>query len=71
MGKKKGATATSGDSYRINEVCTFQVHYRKRIGGRLKPSGSKSITKADMNVSLEDGLKIVRLGIEAFKGVRA
>ena len=66
---KKKRTVAKGDSYRINEVCTFQVHYRKRIGGRLKPSGSKSITKADMNVSLEDGLKIVRLGIEAFKAL--
>ena len=51
------------------EVCTFQVHVRKRDrSGRLAPTGSKSITVP--NISLPDGLKIVRLGIEAFRVTR-
>mgnify|MGYP001595898853 FL=1 len=51
------------------EVCTFQVHIRKRDrSGRLAPTGSKSITVP--NISLPDGLKIVRLGIEAFRTAR-
>ena len=51
------------------EVCTFQVHVRKRDGtGRLASVGSKSITVP--NISLHDGLKIVRLGMKVFEAAR-
>ena len=59
----------SGESFVADQVCTFQVHSRKRVKGRLRPEGSKSITVE--NVSLADGLRIVRLGIEAFKTARS
>ena len=55
-------------SFAADQVCTFQVHSRRRVAGRLKPMRSKSITVE--NVSLDDGLKIVRLGIDAFKAAR-
>ena len=52
-------------SFAADRVCTFQIHPRRRVAGRLKPMRSKSITVE--NVSLNDGIKIVRLGIEEFK----
>ena len=55
----------SARSFAADQVCTFQVHSRKRVAGRLKPVRSKSITAE--NISLADGLKIVRLGIDAFR----
>ena len=55
----------SSKSFAAERVCTFQVHSRRRVAGRLKPMRSKSITAE--NISLEDGIKIVRLGIEEFK----
>ena len=58
----------SGESFSADQVCTFQVHPRKRIGGKLRSMASKSITVE--NVSLTDGLKIVRLGIDAFRAAR-
>lgn len=58
----------SAKSFAADQVCTFQVHSRRRVAGKLKPIRSKSITAE--NISLADGLKIVRLGIEAFKTVR-
>lgn len=52
-----------------HQVCTFQIHMRRRDRtGRLKPVRSKSITFE--NISLDDGIRIVRLGIEAFKAAR-
>ena len=58
-----------GESFVVDQVCTFQIHSRKRMKGRLRPDGSKSITVE--NVSLADGLRIVRLGIEAFRAARS
>ena len=65
MEKKKRKVVISGESHEVDEVCTFQVHSRRRVAGRLKPMRSKSITVE--HVSLDDGIKIVRLGIEEFK----
>ena len=65
MVKKKRVIAISGESqHEVDEVCTFQVHPRKRTDGRLKSTKSKSITVE--NISLHDGLKIVRLGVDLF-----
>ena len=48
------------------EVCTFQIHMRRRDkAGRLKSIRSRSVTVT--NISLKQGLKIVQLGIEAYK----
>ena len=58
----------SGESFAADYVCTFQIHARERVRGRLTPMGSKSITVE--NVLLAEGLKIVRLGVEAFKAAR-
>ena len=58
----------SAMSFAAEQVCTFQVHSRRRVAGRLKPMRSKSITAE--NISLADGLKIVRLGIDAFRTAR-
>lgn len=65
MGKKKREVAISGEFHEVDEVCTFQVHSRKRVQGRLKPMRSKSLSVE--NVSLEEGIKIVRLGVDLFK----
>lgn len=65
MEKKKRAIAISGESHEVDEVCTFQVHSRKRVQGKLKPVRSKSLSVE--NVSLEEGIKIVRLGVDLFK----
>ena len=58
----------SGEQFHTDHVCTFQVHARRRVNGKLKPLRSKSITVR--NVSLKDGLEIVHLGVEAFKTSR-
>jgi len=58
----------AGESFTADQVCTFQVHSRKRVNRLLKSIRSKSITVE--NVSIEDGMKIVRLGIEQFKAGR-
>ena len=68
MGNKKRTVAISGESHAVDEVCTFQVHPRKRVGGRLKSMKSKSLSVE--NVSLDEGIQIVRLGIDAFKTAR-
>lgn len=65
---KRKRIAISGESFTADYVCTFQVHPRERVRGRLVPMKSKSITVE--NISLMEGLKIVRLGIEAFKAAR-
>ena len=58
----------SARSFAADQVCTFQVHSRRRVAGRLKPMRSKSITAE--NISLKDGFKIIRLGIELFEAAR-
>ena len=65
MEKKKRTVAISGESHSVDEVCTFQVHPRKRIDGRLKSMKSKSLSVE--NISLDEGIKIVRLGVDLFK----
>lgn len=65
MKKKKRVVAISGESHEVDEVCTFQVHSRKRVQGKLKPVRSKSLSVE--NISLDEGIKIVRLGVDLFK----
>jgi len=69
MDRRRREIKIFGETFAADQVCTFQVHSRKRMGGRLKSAKSKSITVE--NVSLDDGLRIVRLGIEAFRAARS
>ena len=71
QGEIKKPVILSGEwrkSLDAGEVCTLQVHWRKRIGGKLRSAGSKSLTI--VNASLKDGLKIIKLGIDAFRAAR-